>query len=543
MATAFRASDGAAFIETGWEKTPPRPSFLNPATGQVEHPTSAHGQPLRLWTSDAELQSVGLPAYSGSLHRYWSHASRAGEPSAFHAATARAPRPGSVRSRQDAQGASGEPLNPEGGLMMVRRHAPLSLDDYLDLLDGKSWPGVAPGAGLESCSPAPAGVKAIDSVLHSSGLLFLEGRGQPGRFIESFHLRLRLLRDLVSLVRDSVSRLQTPFLNLTSDSFCIELERARHLPLLWSSRPVLAHPGQAIAVPIPAGEQRHFVPLEQAVSSIFRPDSFGLPVHGQARVRLRKSEADALGRLSVEGTFLPSISLRWASRDLVWLKLPLVSGTVDVFGRLDREEGLANGEARLRCTHLVLGPEASRALQAAEGGSFTAVPFETVPMNSTPCDLHALGVIGVRILIVNPRNTLSVALDEVLSFARQLGVDVQDGEGIAARALRTVAKDPRWVDGLGSHRLSAEDLAPAEAARWLPNLLWWRTVATLARFFPGQGAVSYTADLGDTPNFALEQIFDQPLADLDALILAARGLLFSDWAANREVNAAIARLR
>jgi hypothetical protein len=494
--------------------------------------------------NDAELQSAGLPVYSGSLHRYWSYAAGAGETSAFHAATVQAPRPGSVRSRQEAQGANGEPLNPEGGLMMVRRHAPLSLDDYLDLLDGKSWPGVAAGAGLESCGLVPAGVTAIDSVLHSSGLLFLEGRGQPGRFLESFHLRLQLLRDLVSLARESVARLQTPFLNLTSDSFRIELERgARHLPLLWLSRPVLAQPGQAIAVPVPAGEQRHFVPLEPAVSSIFRPDSLGLPARGQARVRLRKVEGDTLGRLSVEGTLHSSTPLRWANRDLVWLKLPLGAGTVDVFGRLDREEGLACGEARLRCTHLVIEPVASRALLAAEGGCFNAVPFETVPMNSTPCDLHALGVIGVRILIVNPRNTLSVALDEVLSFARQLGVNAQDGEGLGPRALQIVARDPRWVEGLGSHRLSAEDLAPSEAARWLPDQLWWRTVATLARFFPGQGADSYVADLGDAPPFALEQVFDRPLADLDALILAARGLLFSDWAANREVTAVIARLR
>jgi len=43
-------------------------------------------------------------------------------------------------------------------------------------------------------------------------------------------------------------------------------------------------------------------------------------------------------------------------------------------------------------------------------------PFEILSLLSTPVDLYALGVLGVRSLLVNPRTPLPVVLDEVVEF-------------------------------------------------------------------------------------------------------------------------------
>ena len=42
------------------------------------------------------------------------------------------------------------PLNPQGGLLMAQRFAPLSYEDYVDLLAGKSWKGIEHGKQLIS---------------------------------------------------------------------------------------------------------------------------------------------------------------------------------------------------------------------------------------------------------------------------------------------------------------------------------------------------------------------------------------------------------
>jgi hypothetical protein len=59
-----------------------------------------------------------------------------------------------------------------------------------------------------------------------------------------------------------------------------------------------------------------------------------------------------------------------------------------------------------------------------------------VPLLSTPCDLYSLAVLAVRALLVDQETTLAVALDEILSLARQLAAehqpDVPLGERVRA---------------------------------------------------------------------------------------------------------------
>ena len=343
-------------------------------------------------------------------------------------------------------------------------------------------------------------------------------------------------------MRDSVARRKLPMLNLSAESFRVELDRpAPGLPILWAARVVAALPGQAVALPIKGIGVRHFLPLEMPKASIYRPESIGLPTRGSGEVSIRRTFTDTANLTTVELTLRTPENLRLTAHDLVWIKLPLSIGLTDLFANLD-EEGLAQGDLRFRTVAQDLPRPLARALRDAEGNRFTGTAFETIPMLSTPADLYALGVLAVRILLVNSKNSLGIALDDTRSLGHQLGLGQAGAKSLGERVQELAGEDSRWTASLGAHRLSQQPISPEEAFAYVPEELWWQAVATVARLFPGYGPDSYCRDFGDVSNFSLEKVFDAPLADLDNLLIRSRGLLFSDWIANREVAAVIARV-
>ena len=62
------------------------------------------------------------------------------------------------------------------------------------------------------------------------------------------------------------------------------------------------------------------------------------------------------------------------------------------------------------------------------------------------------------------------------------------------------------------------------------------------RLFPGVGPDSFRRDFGDAPAGALETVFNDPLAELDALLVKSRSLIVIDWTVNREIRSVIDRL-
>ena len=546
-AQRFAQACPGACRNTGWESAHPRPLFIDLAEGKPWTPREeASGQPYSLCTDDAKLAAAGLPPYSRSLQRYWV-AENAGENqgATWVAATLGAPSGAAVLSLEQVvpAGKTLAAFNPEGGLMQVRRLAPVAFEDYADLLSGRPWRGLAAGKDWERLSAPYGTLGDWDQIFQQREHFFLGGRGRAGVFLETFHLKLQLIYQMMRLTAEAVKQRQLPMLNITADSFRVELgPPAPGLPLLWTGRVTLAVPGQSVTLPLKESGLQHFLPLAAPATTIYRPDYLGLPVRGRGMVRLRRVGADASGQVFVEGTIITQERLRVTPSDLVWLKLPLGGAVVDLFSTLDQDRGMATGESRFHTAPQRMDALVAQQLRAAEGNTFDGTTFETIPMLSTPCDLYALGVLAVRSLLVDTENSLGVALDETLSLARQMGLESVEGDA-AAKVRQLVAADSRWLATLGPHRLSHESLTPEEALRWLPEDLWWRTVATIARFFPGAGADSYCRDFADFSPFAIERVFGGPLADLDELLRLSRGLLFSDWVANREIAGVLARMR
>jgi hypothetical protein len=269
------------------------------------------------------------------------------------------------------------------------------------------------------------------------------------------------------------------------------------------------------------------------------PEGLSGSLQGSGSVRIRKILPPDQGRIVLEGTLVLREKLAVSPHDLLWVRLPLPAGRVDLYGHLYATESLAQGEARFRTIPLKLPDPVVKALNAAEGVSFARSPFEVVPLLSSPCDLYALGVLAVRALLVDEQTTLAVSLDEVLSLARQVAVEHKSDAPLGARIREIFEKDNRYATSLGPHRLIREAVEPKDAFALFPAELWYDTLAVIVRLFPGMGSDSICRDYGDVPSLALETVFNKPLEDLEKLLVRSRSLIVIDWNFNREIHATI----
>jgi len=259
-------------------------------------------------------------------------------------------------------------------------------------------------------------------------------------------------------------------------------------------------------------------------------------------VRVRKAIPHEKNSLILEGTLVMQEPARCSPRDILWMRLPLSTGSVDLYGNIDRDS-LAFSEVRFRTTPQQFPEAVASALRSGTIVVFPSCQYDILPFLSSPCDLYSLGVLAIRTLLVNDAGGLTIALDELLSLARQVALEHKPEISLPARIAAIFEQKADWVASLGPHRLLGNSLSPGEAIVVVPPELWCEVLAAVVRLFPGTGPDSYCADLGDAPALALESVFDGPLADLQALVLKTRSLIAIDWTFNREIRSVIDEFR
>jgi len=538
MAKTFEAMNPRGLMMTGFEDKHALPTFLDLTRQRPAHPGSGDKK-WELCRDDAALQGAGLPAYSTSLFRYlYQPASR---DSGFVPVVSGAPTSSATRSLNEAlkETEAHVPLNPQGGMMMAQDFAPLSYEDYADLLGGKPWKGFEHGKRTISLNGVYGSLADWNLMQQRGAHLFLGAQGRSGRFVEAFHLKVQLLLEAIASVRSFAEEQQLPFLNLGADSFRVALnDLGAKLPFLWTARCALVKPGQAYALPVETSDFRYFIRVKPGGTSIYQPEGLNALLQGSGSVRIRKVTTEQ-SRTQIEGTLVMQDRLSVSPHDLLWIRLPLQTGRVDLYGHLYTTDGLAHGEARFRTVPQKLSQESINALRAAEGVSFARSPFEVVPLLSTPCDLYALGVLAVRTFLTNPQNTLAEALDEVLSLGRKAAEAYKTDIPLATRIFSIMNAEPRFSNSLAPHRLVQEEMEPMAAYELLPPEMWYRTLAAIVRLFPGLGPDSHCKDYGDAPALAMESAFTKPIEEFENLLVRSRSLIVIDWNANREVHSAI----
>jgi hypothetical protein len=452
-----------------------------------------------------------------------------------------------------------EPFNLQGGLLMVRRFAPVSYADHVGVVGGAELVGRAARAVLDR--PA-GGARTVTRVSGFGGdpepvdpdRLFLGRQGRWGRLVEALHLKIKMLAEAVTAARAVVEKTGRPLLNVTDESFRVELwDAGVGLPRLWTTRIRLVDPGTAHEMGLSSSEAggvaglsgKAFVSPDGIGRGVYRPEVASDGAQGRCDLRIREVRGDDPAGAVIEATFRSDERAPADGSELVTLRVPIAGERRTVHGRLRSDTAMGPGELRFRSLPVRLADEPLAALRAAEGVPLRDVAFESVPLASTPCDLHALGVLGVRTLLVDQSNTLAIALDELTSLCRA-AAESRGGDGavpIADAFERAFFADDRWAASLGPQRLVTEDVPPSQALDLIPSELWVRVLATLGRMLLGVSDASHCRDVGDTRGLAPHVVFDAALAELADLLVRTRSLIVVDWRHNREVHAVVRGFR
>ncbi|MFN0131661.1 MAG: hypothetical protein ACKVW3_03885 [Phycisphaerales bacterium] len=528
-----QAAMGGAILATGWESTPAPALFLDQDAMALVKVTDKEGRPWELCRDEAVLARLGHPGYGASLHRYlWARGDKT------VATASDTPMYDATKPLSSlVEGKRGVWLT-TGGLIAVRPRSPLGYEAYVDLL------GEEPAKAVLRFTPYPDAESERRPL--TDGGLFHSRHGRWGRIVETYHLKLRLIADCLAAARAAVAQTQSPLLNLSAESFRVDLGAPGvGLPLLWTARAMLATPGDAVALRIPGAEAEYFVRGQQGAASIYSPDSAGRAVQGRATIRIRevKPDARAAGIAMVIGTLVTQERVRPAANDVTWVRLHLGSGRIDLYALIESDAGLAPGEFRFRTVPQKFGEAGLAALKGAAGVVMSEAPFQTIPLLSTPCDLYALAVLAIRTLLVGGERegatTLPMALDDFLTLAKQATAAHGDEVDLGLRVRAILDRDPKRLASLGPHRIAYGCGTPAEALDLVPAELWCSTLAAIARMVPGLGPDSSCRDLGDAPASGPQAVFDRAIADFDELLVRSRSLLLIDWRFNREIHAVI----
>ena len=539
---AFEQVDATAIVKTGLESSNPLPTLLDISAGLPLHLMDAgSGTPWKLCTDEGLLQQKGLPSYRSSLYRYL-YVPASGSESNLVPITPGAPINESTKPLSELWGDSSGviPFNIPAGLMLIRKHYPIRLETYIDILSGAPWDGLKHGRSLIDLGEQITALRKDEANVSHEGRLFLDRRGRCGRLIETFHLKLRLLADIVSSTHSMVYHLQRPLLDLGPESYQVRLgEAGTELPFLWTARAVLSNAGDAISFAIGGSDLKYYALSSVVGTSIYRPITSSLPAKGKASIRIRSVVSEAADTTVVEGTFSTQERIDISGHDLVWSRISLACGDIDLYAYLESDSAMAAHEWRFRTVAQSRKNAEAAALKAAEGVPLPDVPFEIIPFLSTPCDLYSLAVLAIRILLVNHTNSLPVVLDEMLSLMRQIEVDYDESADMEKRISDLFNSDSRWLESLGPQHLTFDDIGSDEVFCMIPRELWWEILRTILRMFPGLGPDSECNDYGDAQPGGLHKVFEPTMGALDNLILKTRGLIVSDWEFNEEISAVI----
>ena len=530
-----KASSPEETIVTGMEKQNPAPILIKRRANQnssLAAPVTASA--WYLCKDDALLEKFGLPPYSTSPFRYL-HEPNAPEPKTFLATAADAPANSHVQGieRLKTPDAS-EVFNPHAGLIRVARLSPLGLEDYLQVLEGRAWEGIGPGptrlfqrgiyADLQTWSARPRGMSFL-----------LHGGGNPtDKLNEIFFLKLSILRDILYEVRSYIKAQQMPLLNLSPASFGIRLQAVgEQFPALWTARCSLTRLGQAHPLKIRSTEQRYFIRMGKSEPSLFLPEGLGAHSFGIGSVRLRNVQSETDG-IVLEGTLVAEDYLGLDPHDLLWFKLPLAEEKLEFYAHVYTSEAVGPREARFRTVPAKL-PEGTVATLKKSVIAFSKSPYEIWPLLSSPCDLHSLGIIAIRILLANSQTNLPVTVDDVLGLARHLGKEPTAENKLPEKLRGLLERDQNLRNLLSPHSLVETGLSPEDAQAKIHADIWLETMALLLRLFPGAGTHSFCKNFGDVSPLALETVLDRPLQELETIILRLRSSLTPSLAMNEEI--------
>jgi hypothetical protein len=508
---------------------------------------------LHTCRDDARLTAAGLPPYSTTAARFLACPDCAGkgagqgagpegedEGPRFWAGTAQEARglPATASlddlrraldaARKKSGGDSGLPSTPAAGWTVFNLHdepylitrlAPVPFDDFVARLGG--------GGGEEAAS---------------TGLLFAtEGSGVDA--VEILTLKLAAFLQAAHALRQHWLLLGRPHLDLQPEHLAVEPgPRSGFLPDLWSFRVKLLGPSPGRLARLAPGAEVPLpprTPRAPFAARTVRDARLAGPSTGELLIeRVVAEKGEELWR--IEGTLLdphgfypPPGPRDWVQ--LAWPREPFGDLRTAV-ARVDPRVAPQSVEMAVITEPLALDSALARKLGRAGGFRVPGVRYRIYPRLGVPEDLWSLGVLLLRLVLVNDGQALSTLeplLDAVLQGRRSI-------EKVLAAALES---DPQ--------RLSKENLFHRAVERTpgrpnaVPDDLWNGVLLFALRLVARGPGFGLTAESGGT--FAWNEAnpaahLDDVLAQGEDLLRQLSALLFQRPMVHAEIREVIAEL-
>jgi len=535
VAKTLRKQESDSILWSGAEVDHPAPLYIQMKPSPVPIiPQLTGGEGWRLCEDDALLEQNGLPPYRTGLDRYLVAADGNGD-KRFIPVSIDAPISDVVLPEEEWLVSDPEmiPVNPEGGFLLIRPYCALGLGEYLDVLAYDGWEGMTHGKKKID----PCGLTKVIGIAEEPNRLFLETMERSSQLIEFFYLRSGVLADAIKATEAFIRDTRCPLLNLDQNAFRVDLRpHGSAMPSLWTARASLVGYGDAVELPLATTEVRYFVRAGGHELSIYRPQTAGLGSVGRCSVRIRDVLPETRRGLAFEGTFQSRDMLTVESCDLIWLRLPLNTGVVDLYANLEESSTQTRDEWHFRSVEQSFSAVQSDALNAIAGIPMQNIPYEVIPQQSTPCDLYALGVLAVRLLLVGGTSTLPAALDSILSLAHEAECAGASNENLSDIIADVFKRDSKWGESLGPQFVCGKEMSFDTALEVFPVALWYEFLAMVLRMFPGDGAFRTCRHLGDVPDGALENVLSRCRSDIMTILRRTRSLIAGNPAGDQEIR-------
>ncbi len=527
----------------GYETRNPPPTWLD-----VDRSLPVHPSGWTLCTDDDRLRAAGLPAYAGTLHRYLVKKSDDGA-DRFVPLAPTDPRNDATVEYDTVVPPSPTmvPFNPGGGLVLVKPAGHLRVGELTDLLGGKRYDGSAHGRSKFRFAPhrALAGPEG--------GFLFADG--SPSRLVESYLLKVQLWTAMVEEVARFTGAAGRPLLNVGPSSFAVRLaDTAAGLPALWTTAAHLTDAGDAVPLKIPQGDTKHHfcLPGRSAATSMYQPASVTRgSVPGFGQLYLSGATDTPAGRV-FDGILTVADPIRPTARDVLRIRVPVVGRRADLYVKVLPDQNPSPSQLKVRSVPDDQLKPVTGAIEALIGVPLHEVSFEHYPLFGSAADVYSLAVLGVDLLLTPPGGNHAERFRDLLVLAgrcREARGNATPPTPLVDRVAAVVGAHPESLSGLGPQLLLAPPVDPQVALKTVTPDLWWSAVALLVRMLPGLGPDSLLADFGDTvpsPGQAAPSLtgaYDVLLPELRKLATRARGLLFGEWAGNRQLAAILEEAR
>jgi hypothetical protein len=344
-----------------------------------------------------------------------------------------------------------------------------------------------------------------------------------------------------------------PHLDLHPERFAVEPgPRAGFLPHLWSFRVKLlgasagrsARLGPEIAVPLPP-----LSPRAPFASAALRAARLASPSTAELLISRVTEEKGAKGFWRIEGTLLdphgfypPPGPRDWLQ--LAWPRDPFGPGRT-VAARLDPRASRPSIEAAITTEPMALEPALAKQLGRSGGFRVPGVRYRIYPALDVPEDLYSLGVLLLRMLLVNDGQALS-ALEPLIEAVPQ-GPEARGARASAQGAQEALdAMLGAAPESLAKANLfhRAVDRTP-ERPNAVPDDLWTGVLLFALRLVARGPGFGLTPEPGGS--FAYDTT--HPTAALDAVRAEAADLLhqlhavlFQRQAVHAEIQAVLAEL-